>query len=218
MKEEFDEFILTAAHDLREPVRTITAYCELLTRKNAGTGDPESDQFRRHILEGTSRIQALITGMAECVNAGSDSRYLLSIDLNEVAREGGMHVRPQTTITRDPLPTLHGDAEKLARVFRHLFDNAEKYNDKPETQIHVSARQEGAGWLFTVQDNGPGIEPRYRERVFEPFKRLHGRQYPGCGLGLTFCRKAIESHGGRIWVESKPGEGSTFCFTLPAGE
>lgn len=216
MKEEFDDFILTAAHDLREPVRTITAYSELLLRKSEAV-DVESEQFRRHILDATGRIQALIAGMGACVEAGSESRYMLSIDMNDVVREAKAHIRPQTVLTCDALPVLHGDSDKLGKVFRHLFDNAEKYNDKPECRIHIAARREGPDWLFAVTDNGPGIEPQYRERVFQPFKRLHGRQYPGSGLGLAFCRKAIESHGGRIWVESKPDEGSIFCFTLPAG-
>ncbi|HXE64615.1 MAG TPA: ATP-binding protein [Bryobacteraceae bacterium] len=216
MQEEFDSFILTAAHDLREPLRSVTAYCELLSRRNAGTADPESDQYRRHIVEGASRIQALIAGMVDCVTASSDSRYLLRIDLNDVLREALQQAGAKAAVTHDPLPTLHGDAEKLAKVFRHLLDNARKYCDRPDCEVHVSATEQGSDWLFSVTDNGPGIDPQYRDRVFEPFKRLHGRQYPGCGLGLAFCRKAIESHGGRIWVEDAPGGGASFRFTLPA--
>jgi signal transduction histidine kinase len=216
LQEEFDNFILTAAHDLREPLRTVTAYCELLSRRNAGSGDPESDQYRRHIGEGAARIQALIAGMVDWVTASSDSRYLLHIDLNDVLREVVQQAGSKVTVTNDPLPTLHGDSEKLAKVFRHLLDNAQKYCDRPDCQVHVSATESDSDWLFSVTDNGPGIEPQYRERVFEPFKRLHGRQYPGCGLGLAFCRKAIESHGGRIWVEAAPGGGAAFRFTLPS--
>lgn len=217
LQEEFDNFILTAAHDLREPLRSVTAYCELLTRRTGETTDPEIDQFRRHIAEGAGRIQALIGGMVDCVTASSDSRYLLRIDMDDVFREA---TRQQAAsgieITHDPLPALHGDSEKLAKVFRHLLDNARKYCDRPDCKVHVSVASEGSDWLFRVDDNGPGIEPQYRERVFEPFKRLHGRQYPGSGLGLTFCRKAIESHGGRIWVDSAPEGGASFRFTLPA--
>jgi signal transduction histidine kinase len=216
LQEEFDNFILTAAHDLREPLRTVTAYCELLSRRGAGGGDPEADQYRRHIGEGAARIQALIGGMVDCVTASSDSRYLLQIDVNDVLREAIQQAGSKVSVTSDPLPTLHGDSEKLAKVFRHLLDNAQKYCDRPDCQAHVSVAQNGSDWLFSVRDNGPGIEPQYRERVFEPFKRLHGRQYPGCGLGLTFCRKAIESHGGRIWVEGAPGGGADFRFTLPS--
>jgi signal transduction histidine kinase len=216
LQEEFDNFILTAAHDLREPLRTVTAYCELLSRRNSGSGDPESDQYRRHIGEGAARIQALVSGMVDCVTASSDSRYLLKVDMNDVLREAAQQAGANIALTHDPLPSLHGDSEKLAKVFRHLLDNARKYCDRPDCQVHISVTQDGSDWLFNVTDNGPGIEPQYRERVFEPFKRLHGRQYPGCGLGLTFCRKAIESHGGRIWVEAAPNGGSAFRFTLPA--
>jgi signal transduction histidine kinase len=216
VQEEFDNFILTAAHDLREPLRTVTAYCELLSRRNSGSGDPESDQYRRHIGEGAGRIQALISGMVDCVTASSESRYLLRIDLNDVLREAVQQAGSKVAVTNDSLPTLHGDSEKLAKVFRHLLDNAQKYCDRADCQVHVSVTESNSDWLFSVTDNGPGIESQYRERVFEPFKRLHGRQYPGCGLGLAFCRKAIESHGGRIWVEAAPGSGADFRFTLPA--
>jgi signal transduction histidine kinase len=216
LQEEFDSFILTAAHDLREPLRSVTAYCELLSRRNAGSGDAESDQYRRHIGEGAARIQALIGGMVDCVTASSDSRYLLRIDMNDVLREAGQQAGPKVALTHDPLPALHGDSEKLAKVFRHLLDNAQKYCDRPDCQVHVSVTESDGDWLFSVTDNGPGIEPQYRDRVFEPFKRLHGRQYPGCGLGLAFCRKAIESHGGRMWVEAAPNGGAAFRFTLPA--
>jgi len=216
LQEEFDNFILTAAHDLREPLRTVTAYCELLSRRNAGSGDPESDQYRRHIGEGASRIQALIAGMVDCVTASSDSRYLLRIDLNDVLREAIQQTGAKVAVTSDPLPTLHGDSEKLGKVFCHLLDNAQKYCDRPDCQVHISVTENDSDWLFSVADNGPGIEPQYRDRVFEPFKRLHGRQYPGCGLGLAFCRKAIESHGGRIWVVTAPGGGAAFRFTLPS--
>jgi len=215
-QEEFDNFILTAAHDLREPLRTVTAYCELLSRRNAGSGDPESDQYRRHISEGAARIQALIGGMVDCVTASSDSRYLLRIDMNDVLREAVQQAGSKVAVTNDPLPALHGDSEKLVKVFRHLLDNAQKYCDRPDCQVHISVARNDSDWLFSVTDNGPGIDPQYRDRVFEPFKRLHGRQYPGCGLGLVFCRKAIESHGGRIWVEAAPDGGADFRFTLPA--
>jgi signal transduction histidine kinase len=178
--------------------------------------DPEADQFRRHIIEGASRMQSLIAGMVDCVTASSDSRYLLRISMNDVLDEAIRGASSKIAITHDPLPALHGDSEKLAKVFRHLFDNAQKYCDRPDCQVHVSVVKDHSDWAFTVTDNGPGIEPQYRDRVFQPFKRLHGRQYPGCGLGLAFCRKAIESHGGRIWVESGPREGAAFCFTLPA--
>lgn len=220
-REDFEEFILNAAHDLREPLRAVNVYCELLTRKTTEHPDPEADEFRRHILEGTGKIQALIAAMGEYATADARSRYFMHVDMNEVFREAGGSAHFQSgqrvaVVTSDPLPVVRGDFDKLVKVARHLLENAEKYCEEAESRTHVSSRRAGADWLFSVRDNGPGIESAYHQQIFAPFKRLHGGKYAGCGLGLSFCRKAVESHGGRIWVESKPGEGSTFCFTLPS--
>jgi len=221
--ENFEQFIMNAARDLREPLRMVSAYCELLAREDPDRAASEADQFRRYILDGTGRIQALIADMVEYATAASDGRYLLSVDMNEVFREaasgaGARAGQPTAIIKSDSLPVVTGDFGKLVKVARHLLDNAARYCDKPEPQVRVSSQPEGSGWLFVVQDNGPGIDAAYHQRIFEPFRRLHGRRYAGSGLGLTFCRKAVESHGGRIWVESRPCEGSTFCFTLPAAD
>ncbi len=218
--EEFQDFMLSAIHDLREPLRTVNAYCELLTKKN-GDSDPEADQFRRYIMDGTAKIQALLAGMVDYAGAGSASRYIIRLDCNEVFREAVASLpassgRP-ARISHDPLPMVKGDSEKLVRVFRHLLENASKYCEAPEPVVHVSSRRDGASWQFLVRDNGPGIDGAYHERIFAPFKRLHGRHIPGLGLGLAYCQKAVESLGGRIWVESAGG-GSTVCFTLPAAD
>jgi light-regulated signal transduction histidine kinase (bacteriophytochrome) len=201
----------------------VSAYCELLARKDPEPADSEADQFRRYILEGTRRIQVLIADMVEYATAASDGVYLLSVDMSDVFREatvgaGPRAGQPAAVITHDTLPVVTGDFGKLVKVARHLLDNAARYCDKPEPRVHVSSRREGPDPVFVVQDNGPGIDAVYHERIFEPFKRLHGRQYAGNGLGLAFCRKAVESLGGRIWVESRPREGSDFCFTLPAAD
>jgi light-regulated signal transduction histidine kinase (bacteriophytochrome) len=218
--EEFQDFILNAIHDLREPLRTVNAYSELLAR-NSGASDSEIDQFRRHIMDGTSKIQALLTSMVDYASAGSASRYIIRLDSDEVFREAVASLTASSgrpaRISHDPLPMVKGDFEKLVRVFRHLLDNASKYCEAIEPTIHVSARRDASAWLFLVRDNGPGIDGAYHQRIFAPFKRLHGRQTPGLGLGLAFCQKAVESLGGRIWVEST-GPGSTFCFTLPAAD
>jgi light-regulated signal transduction histidine kinase (bacteriophytochrome) len=220
-REEFQDFMHSAVHDLREPLRTVNAYCELLARKS-GASDPEAEQFRRYIGEGTSKVQAVLAGMVEYADAGSNSRYVIRVELNEVFREAAASLptplrdRP-AFITRDALPTVKGDFEKLVKVFRHLLENAVRYADAPELRIHTSARREDSEWVLEVQDNGPGIDGAYHQRIFEPFKRLHGRHTPGLGLGLAYCQRAVGSMGGRIWVESC-GRGSTFCFTLPAAD
>ncbi len=219
-RDAFEEFILTAAHDLREPLRTVSVYSELLTR-NDERPEAETDQYRRYILDGTGRMQSLIAGMVEYAGAASNNGYLMSVDLNEVFADATAHVTakmPQrtVTITRDQLPVVKGDFEKLVKVARHLLDNAARYCENSECRVHISAERVETEWLIIVHDNGPGIEEAYYDRIFEPFKRLHGRQYAGCGLGLTYCRRAIENGGGRIWVESGPDRGSTFFFTVSA--
>jgi light-regulated signal transduction histidine kinase (bacteriophytochrome) len=221
--EEYQEFILTAAHDLREPLRAVSAYSELLARKDSQRAEEEADQFRRHILDGTARIQTLLAGMVEYATAESDGRYLLRIDMNEVFREAVTYPRADSrhrlaVVTRDPLPFVKGDFERLVKVLRHLLDNASRYCESAQPTTHVASRRDGAEWLFMVKDNGPGIDAAYHKRIFAPFKRLHGRHHAGTGLGLTFCQRVIESHGGRIWVESGAGEGATFFFTLPAAD
>ena len=126
--------------------------------------------------------------------------------------------RPPIVITHDPLPLVIGDFDVLTKLLRHLLENAGKFNSNPTPTAHVSAMRQNGEWLFSVRDNGPGIDPAHQERIFGLFKRLHGREFRGSGLGLSFARRAVEWHGGRIWVESKPGEGSTFYFTLPASD
>ena len=119
-------------------------------------------------------------------------------------------------VTHDPLPVVTGEFETLAAVLHHLIRNAIEYCETPAPRVHISSRQMASEWVFAVQDNGPGIDPAFQSRIFGVFKRLHGKEHPGSGLGLAFCSKAIESQGGRIWVESIPGTGSTFYFTLPS--
>ena len=127
-------------------------------------------------------------------------------------------IERSAVVTHDPLPVVTGDFEILTKVLHHLVRNAIEYCVAPSPQVHISSRRVDLDWVFSVKDNGPGIDPAFQGRIFEVFKRLHGKEYPGNGLGLAFCKKAIEWHGGRMWIESTPGAGSTFYFTLPAGE
>jgi light-regulated signal transduction histidine kinase (bacteriophytochrome) len=218
-RQNFEEFILGAAHDLREPLRTVKAYSDLAG--NADTGNIE--QFRRYALDGTARMQALIAGMVDCATAMSDNGHLFAVDMNHVFEEAAKASRSQpglnaAAVSWDALPVVNGNYGKLVKVAQHLLDNAARYCEAAEPRVHVSCRKQDTEWWFMVADNGPGIEAVYQHRIFEPFKRLHGREQPGSGLGLAYCRIALESHGGRIWVESKAGQGSTFFFSLPHAE
>jgi len=225
-EEEFGSFILTVAHDLAAPLRTLSLYSELLAQKDSNRSVEDMEQFRRLVHSANGRLQGLITGMADYVNASSNITYPLPVDMNkvfrdaadasrEVARWPGLNSGKLLIMTSDELPGVRGDPERLVKVARHLLDNAVKFCASQECRVHISSRSDDSDFAFTVQDNGPGVQEKYSQQIFEPFKRLHGHDYPGSGLGLACCRKAIEAHGGRIWVESTAGEGSTFCFTLP---
>jgi light-regulated signal transduction histidine kinase (bacteriophytochrome) len=217
---EFQEFIFRVAHDLHEPLRAIDSFSELIAREGS---DARMDVFRHHILEGIAKIHNLLDGITEYAGAESPSRYLVRTDMNDVFRQAVQRATPRLAhqspvLTSDALPVVIGDFDKLVKVMAHLLDNAVRYAGRPDPQVHVSSRTAGAEWMFSVKDNGPGIDPACHERIFGVFKRLHGKTYPGVGLGLAFCKRAIEGQGGRIWVESTAGNGSTFCFTLPSSD
>ena len=218
---DLQEFTLNVSHDLREPLRTVNAYCELMAHAKPSHPDPGADLFRHYISEAIERIQALLNGMLEYAAGEPDGRELICTDMNAIFDQAAQYAAPQSgprraVITHDALPEVMGDPEGLVNVMRHLLENAIKFCSKAEPRVHLSAKRQSPEWLFSLRDNGPGIDPRDHQRVFGMFRRLHGREYPGHGLGLAFCKKVIEWHGGTIWVESKPGEGSTFYFTLPA--
>ena len=222
------DFAAMVSHDLREPLRTVGTYCEILSVRhpashpgdNPDDGD-DSALLLRYILDAVDRAQLLLTGMVEYADAEPEKRVAVPVDMEALFHEAARRVEPvagrePAGITHDPLPMVLGDFETLVKLLRHLLDNAVKFNPNPGARVHVSAARQDQDWLFSVKDNGPGIEPAHQERVFGLFKRLHGRDFRGSGLGLSFARRALEWLGGRIWVESKPGEGSTFYVTLPS--
>jgi chemotaxis family two-component system sensor kinase Cph1 len=168
-------------------------------------------------------MQALLADVVDYRATGIDLRPLATTDMEAVLCQALLSMDKQiaergATITHDPLPAVTGDFETLAKVLRHLIGNAIAYCGAPSPRVHISARRVDPDWVFSVEDNGPGIEPAFQERIFGAFKRLHGREHPGNGLGLAFCKKAIEWHGGRMWMESAPRSGSTFYFTLPPAD
>jgi PAS domain S-box-containing protein len=221
---ELEQFAYVASHDLREPLRKIKSYTELLERGYAGRLDAKADKYIAYVVDGATRMQALITdlltysrvGQAELVAEPTDLEVVLGrvlADCEAVIRESG------ALVTHDPLPVLSADPCQMAQLLQNLLQNAIKFHGPESPRVHIWVAQEENGWIFGVRDNGIGIDPQYAERIFLIFQRLYTRtEYPGTGIGLAICKKIVENHGGRIWVESQPGQGATFYFTIPVRE
>ena len=218
---DLQQFAYVASHDLQEPLRMVTSYMKLLERRYKGRLDSNADEFIAFAVDGATRMQVLIDDLLAYARISTTSIPLVRTDcmvivdnalanLEIAIRESG------SVITCDVLPEVVVDASQLAQVFQNLIGNAIKFRGEAPLQIHISARRQDGDWLFSIQDNGIGIEPEFRERIFVIFQRLHRREdYSGTGIGLAICKKIIEGYGGHIWVESEAGVGSNFMFTLP---
>ena len=218
---ELEQFAYVASHDLQEPLRMIASYLQLLQRKYEGKLDEKADKYIHFAVDGASRMQSLINDLLDFSRVTTKAKEFEPTNCEEildnvlsslevVIKESG------ATVSHNPLPEINADSTQIAQVFQNLISNAIKFRSEKPPEIRISARQEADHWLFSVKDNGIGIDPKYSERIFEVFKRLHKREeYPGTGIGLSICKKIVERHGGSIWVDSKPGKGSTFYFTLP---
>lgn len=219
--EELQQFAYAVSHDLQEPLRAIGVYSQLLTSQYQHHADAEVQEFSRFITDGVERMQTMINDLLQYSRVERQAKALALADCNLVVERVMQDLQLQiedtaARITYDPLPTVWADSRRLAQVFRNLLGNALKFHGAQPPRIHVSASQKDAEWHFQVQDNGIGIDPQFAQRIFALFQRLHLRQdYPGTGIGLTMCKKIVEQHGGRIWVESRLGEGASFFFTLP---
>ena len=216
---EFEEFVSMAAHNLRESLRDVASYSQLMAETYAGRLDSDAGVYLERIQEGAARMQSLLADVVDYWATGTGERQSSRTDMEAVLRQALLSTDKQirergAVISHDPLPLVCGDFEILAKVLHHLIRNAIQYSGKPSPRVHISSKRVNLDWVFSVQDNGPGIDPAFQGRIFEVFKRLHGKEYPGSGLGLAFCKKAIEWHGGRMWVDSTPGAGSTIYFTL----
>ena len=220
---ELEQFAYVSSHDLQEPLRTISTFTELLGRKFDGHLDDETREYLGFVQEGVRRMHALISALLTYSLVSVPSEPPKEIDVGEVFDATLQQMRAAldaagATITRGPLPRLEADPVQIGQLFQNLLGNALKFTGdrKPEVRVEAQATERGQ-WQFSVQDNGIGIPPEHRRRIFLLFKRLHqGSEYPGTGLGLAICKKIVERHGGRIWVESEVGDGATFYFTLPA--
>ncbi len=219
--QDLQQFAYVASHDLQEPLRTISGFARLLAERYQGQLDEPADEFIIFILEGVGRMRDLLQSLLAYSRVGSHELRPYPVKVGEVLRQvmNDLHValaESDTEITHDPLPTVWADPVQLAQLLQNLIGNAIKFRGAAPVHIHISAECRHDRWKLSVSDSGIGIEPQYHEAIFEPFRRLHtAEQYPGTGMGLPICKRIIARHGGRIWVESVPGRGSTFYFTLP---
>jgi light-regulated signal transduction histidine kinase (bacteriophytochrome) len=216
---EFEEFVSMAAHNLRESLRDVASFSQLMAETYAGRLDSDAGAFLERIREGAARAQSLLADVVDFWATGTGERRAARTDMEAVLLQALLFTDKQikersAIVTHDPLPPVCGDFEILTKVLHHLIRNAVQYGATPSPRVHISSRREDLEWVFSVQDNGPGIGPEFHGRIFGVFRRLHGREHPGHGLGLAFCKKAIEWHGGRMSMESTPGAGSTFYFTV----
>ncbi len=219
--EELRQFGYAASHDLREPLRTVASYTQLLGRRYADKLDDEAREFMGYITDSVHRMDSLLSDLlAYSYQLNVREQVLSTVDTEAVLQGVLMNLDSSiketgTEITHAGLPEVQSDFGQLVQVFQNLVSNSIKYHGPDSPKIHVSAEEKGEEWVFSFADNGLGIEPRYHDQIFGIFKRLHGREYPGTGIGLALCKRIVERQDGRIWVESEAGPGSTFKFTLP---
>ena len=218
--EALRDFISMAVHDLREPLRAIRLGSQLLTAQSGDNSEESRERGARYLRDGTDRMETLIQDIAEYCYAEARELEPSPTDLEMSLREAKTELATElknsgAIVTHDPLPTVPGNATSLAALLRCLIGNACKFRSEAAPRIHVGAFKQDGEWIVSVRDNGAGFDPVYRERIFKPFERLNGKQFPGSGLGLTLAKRIVEQHGGQIWAESTPGEGSTIRFSLP---
>ncbi|MFL6450497.1 MAG: PAS domain S-box protein [Bryobacteraceae bacterium] len=220
-REELAQFAHTVAHDLQTPLRGLITYSQLLARRYGGSLDNAANEFLDFIVDGARNMENLIRALLRYAEVGDDGTERITLSLGDVIEDVLALMQQEIAdsgaeIRYADLPDLQADRVQLTQLFQNLIGNAIKYRkpgDPP--RITLSAKLRPTGCLFAVEDNGQGMDPRYSESIFQPLKRLHGRDVPGSGIGLAICKKIVERYGGRIWVESEPGKGSTFFFTIP---
>jgi PAS domain S-box-containing protein len=221
VNQELETFAQVASHDLQEPLRTMSSFCQLLEKRYADKLDQDGKEFIGFIVEGAARMQALVNDLLEYSKVGRSDQAFVPVDVSAVLERatGGLRTaigESGAELECGPMPVVRGSEIDLQRLFQNLISNALKFRD-PERppRVSIEALPAGKNWHFIVQDNGIGIEAEYFERIFRVFQRLQNRtEYPGTGMGLAICKKIVERHGGKIWLESEPGKGSRFHFVL----
>ncbi len=216
---ELETFAAIVAHDLRSPLLTISGYCHLLQEELGEQLQVTTAQYMEQILSGVTRMDRLIHDLLEYSLAACSRQPLQPVDLESVMVQARANLEASiqaegAQIEVDPLPTVTGDQTQLVQLLQNLLDNALKFRRQPPPRVRMTASRNGGCWQFAVQDNGIGIEHEHFDRIFQTFQRLHGPKYSGTGIGLALCKKIVERHGGRIWLDSIVGQGTTFHFTL----
>ena len=220
--EDLNQFAFAASHDLQEPLRMITSYSQLLLKGYRGQLDQEASTCIEFITDGTRRMRGLLADLLAYTQVANDRQeHANPIDLNHVLEIVLGNCKPATDdataiITSDHLPVVHGQEPHFIQLLQNLISNGLKYRGSQPPRIHVSAERQDGMWRIAVKDNGMGIAPEYHKQIFGVFKRLHGKNISGTGIGLAICQRVVDRYGGKIWVESRENEGATFYFTLPA--
>ncbi len=218
---ELEQFAYVASHDLQEPLRMVSSYTQLLGRRYGEKFDADAKEFMGYIVDGAARMKQLIEDLLAYSRVGTKGKDFRPVELDKPLRRALGNLKAAidesaAAVTHDPLPALPADEVQLAQLFQNLIGNALKFRGQAAPRIHIEVSEKDRFFEFAVRDNGIGIEPQYFERIFMVFQRLHNKgEYPGTGIGLAICKKVVERHGGQIRVESRPGEGSAFIFTLP---
>jgi light-regulated signal transduction histidine kinase (bacteriophytochrome) len=218
---ELEQFAYVASHDLREPLRAVAGMAQLLSKGYQDKLDGKAQEYLTHIVDGVARGQDLIDDLLEFSRIGHKRHLVKVVESKEILKQVmenlSVAIRESgAVVTYDGLPSLKCDPTQLTQLLQNLVGNAIKFRGEQRPKIHVQAEVKNGEWVFAVRDNGIGIDPQYFDRIFTIFQRLHTRRaYPGSGIGLAICKKIVQLHGGRIWVESAPGQGAAFFFTYP---
>jgi signal transduction histidine kinase len=221
---DLQQFAYVASHDLQEPLRMVASYTQLLAKRYKGKLDADADEFIGYAVTGATRMQRLINDLLAYSRLTSRGKAFEQVDCNLLVEDVLNTLRlaieeNRAVVTHDGLPNVTADGGQLGQLFQNLLSNAIKFHGSEPPRVHISAERRNSEWLFSVRDNGIGVDPQYADRIFVIFQRLHNsEEYPGTGIGLALCKKIVERHGGHIWVESQPGQGATFYFSIPTDQ
>jgi len=221
---DLQQFAYAASHDLQAPLRGVEGFVNLFSRRYKGKLDTKADEFIEFIIDGVKRMQVLIKDLLEYSQIGAKEIHWKPMESELAVTQALANLKTaieesSAIVTYETLPRIIGDSSQISSLFQNLIGNAIKYRKEEPPKIHISAERKGDKWLFSVNDNGIGIDPNNSDRIFVVFQRLHTREeYEGTGIGLAICKRIVERHKGNIWIESEPGKGSTFYFTIPDQE